>query len=112
MDIVIVGIIVVLGLFLYYGWKDMKASEDKNNQASDTGVATSKEDIIAVASTKVDVVSVPVTPVVTEEVKQAVENVEKVKKTATRKAPAKAVSEDAPAKVAKVKRQYTKKSKE
>lgn len=108
MEALVVGIIVVLGLFLYYGWKDIKANEAKKDETP-PDVSTSKEDIIPVASTKIDVIS---TPIVTEEVKQAVENVEKVRKTAARKAPAKSVKEEAPAKVAKVKRQYTKKSKE
>lgn len=108
MEVIVFGIIVAIGLFMYYGWKDIKENEAKNNQ-EELKVSTSKEDIITVASTKVDVIS---TPVVTEEVVKAVENVEKVRKAAVRKAPAKAVKEEAPAKVAKVKRQYTKKSKE
>ena len=108
MEALVVGIIVVLGLFLYYGWKDIKANEAKKDETP-PDVSTSKEDIIPVASTKIDVVS---TPIVTKEVKQALENVEKVKKTAAKAPRAKAAKEDAPAKVAKVKRQYTKKSKE
>lgn len=95
---IFLAIFVAIGAAWYLGWKRLDDLDKKEKEAA------------PVVTNRVDVVEVPVTEAPAPVVETPPE-VKKAKATAKRvKAEAAAVAE--PAKVAKVKRQYTKKAKE
>lgn len=106
MEIVLFALIVgIIGYAWYIIDKGINDKAAEKAKAAEAVVVSTKVDVITAETVSAEPKEVP------KELLEAQVNVEKVKK-AARKTAAKPVEAEAPAKVAKVKRQYTKKAKE